>query len=79
MADTLRYTLCTTTLFDFSEDSCLDFLDYEVYSKIEKWCNENAPTAKMYREMKNDNIFTYITWYIEFTNKVDYTLFVLTR
>ena len=79
MNSDLCYILCTTKLLNFAEESYLPFLDHTVCSKIEEWYRTNAPTAKIYRDIKNDGTLMYITWYIEFTDKADYTLFVLTR
>lgn len=80
MSNEFKYTLCIKkTINDFDLDSYLPFLDYEVCNEPEQWCKLHAPTAEIHRGIISEDTYLYITWYIVFTNKEDYTLFALTR
>ena len=66
-------------LDDVDLDSYLVSLDFEVCSYIEKWRSENTPTATMRRIIDTTAQYFHISWYIEFDNKSDFTLYQLSR
>lgn len=80
MSDNLKFVLASKRfLNDSNLDEYLMFLDYEVCNDAETWCKNNAPTAIICRQISTKDLYLYITWYIEFTNKNELVFYQLSK
>jgi hypothetical protein len=64
---------------DIDLDSYLPFIDYTETVKAESWCRQHAPTAKVWRSIHADSVYTYIKWFIEFETMEDLVLYQLSN